>query len=291
MVNREYKDRLFRLIFGDGKYKVNLLSLYNALNGTDYNNLDELEITTIDDCIYMGMKNDISFLIRFTLALYEHQSTWNPNEPLRGFMYFSDLFQKYIENNHLNIYGSKLIKLPTPQYIVFYNGDDSKMPHDEVKLRLSDAFGDSGVADEFEWTATVKNINLGRNRELMEKCHVLEEYSIFIDKIKRYTKEMGNIEDAVDMAVNECIAEGVLADFLISHKAEVMDVCLTEYNEAEVQNAFRAEGYEDGYEEGEDRLADLNKILLDSNRFDDLKRSTYDKVYRKKLMAELLEKN
>jgi hypothetical protein len=231
----------------------------------------------------MGMKNDISFLIRFVLALYEHQSTWNPNEPLRGFMYFSDLYQKYIANNNLNIYGSKLIKLPTPQYIVFYNGDDSKMPHDEMKLRLSDAFDDNSVSGEFEWTATVKNINLGRNRELMEKCHVLEEYSILIDKIKRYTKEKGNIEDAVDRAVNECIAEGVLADFLISHKAEVMDVCLTEYNEEQVQNAFM--------EDGEDRLADLQQVLLDSNRMDDLKRSIKDKAYRRQLMSEFLDKN
>jgi hypothetical protein len=281
LINRKYKDRLFRLIFGDERYKENLMSLYNALNGTEYSDLAGLEITTIDDCIYMGMKNDISFLIRFILALYEHQSTLNPNEPVRGLMYFSDLYQKYISEKHLNLYGSRLIKLPTPQYIVFYNGDDSKMPEDEVKLRLSDAFYDNSVSNEFEWTATMKNINLGRNQELMEKCGILKEYATLVDKIKRYTKEMNAVEEAIDRAVEECIKEGVLADFLIAHRAEVKDVCLTEYNEEEVQNAFK--------EEGEDRMADLNRILLKNKRFDDLERSTNDKAYRKQLMSELLD--
>jgi hypothetical protein len=256
------------------------MSLYNALNNTSYDNLEELEITTIDDCIYMGMKNDLSFLIRFILALYEHQSTLNPNEPVRGMLYFSGLFQKYISENRLNIYGSKKIKLPTPQYIVFYNGDDSKMPEDEIKLRLSDSFYDKSVSNEFEWTATMKNINLGRNKELMEKCKVLKEYATFVDKIKRYTREMNDIEKAIDRAVEECINEGVLADFLIAHRAEVKDVCLTEYNEEEVQNAFM--------EDGEDRLADLQKILLDNHRYDDLNRTIKDKAYRKQLMSELL---
>jgi hypothetical protein len=281
LINRKYKDRLFRLIFGDERYKENLMSLYNALNNTSYDNLEELEITTIDDCIYMGMKNDLSFLIRFILALYEHQSTFNPNEPVRGMLYFSGLFQKYISENRLNIYGSKQIKLPTPQYIVFYNGDDSKMPEDEIKLRLSDSFYDKSVSDEFEWTATMKNINLGRNKELMEKCKVLKEYATFVDKIKRYTREMNDIEKAIDRAVEECINEGVLADFLIAHRAEVKDVCLTEYNEEEVQNAFM--------EDGEDRLADLLKILLDNHRYDDLNRTIKDKAYRKQLMSELLD--
>jgi hypothetical protein len=155
------------------------------------------------------------------------------------------------------------------------------MPEDEVKLRLSDAFYDSSVSNEFEWTATMKNINLGRNEELMEKCGILKEYATLVDKIKRYTKEMNDVEKAIDRAVEECIKEGVLADFLIGHRAEVKDVCLTEYNEVEVQNAFR--------EEGEDRLADLYRILKENKRYDDLDRSIYDKAYRKQLMSELMD--
>jgi hypothetical protein len=273
---------LFRLIFGEEKNKRNLLVLYNAINGTGYDDISQFQLMTIDDCIYMGMKNDIGLLIDFWLTLYEQQSTWNPNTPVRGMFYFSGMFEKYIALNKLNIYGSKLIKLPTPQYIVFYNGMDERMAgKDEVKLRLSDAFGDKSVAGEFEWTATVKNINLGRNKELMEKCRPLMEYATLVDKIRRHNDELGDIEKAVNKAVNECIKEGILEDFLIGHKAEVMDVCLTEYNEVETQNAF--------IDEGEDRLADLYRILKEKKRYDDLDRSMYDKIYRKQLMSELLD--
>jgi hypothetical protein len=235
---------------------------------------------TIDDCIYMGMKNDIGLLIDFWLTLYEQQSTWNPNTPVRGMFYFSGMYEKYIALNKLNTYGSKLIKLPTPQYIVFYNGMDERMDgKDEVKLRLSDAFVDKSVASEFEWTATVKNINLGRNKELMEKCRPLMEYATLVDKIRRYKDELGDIEKAVDKAVDECIKEGVLADFLIGHKAEVMDVCLTEYDEMATINAFKEEAVDD--------VLRLQKFLLDNNRIDDLRRTTYDKEYRDLLISKL----
>jgi hypothetical protein len=292
MINREHKDRLFKLIFGEEKNKGNLLDLYNAINNTDYDDASQLQIMTIEDCIYMGMKNDISLLIDFWLSLYEQQSTWNPNTPVRGMFYFADLYEKYIAVNKLNVYGSKLLKLPTPQYIVFYNGVDGKMDgKDEVKLRLSDAFGDKSVAGEFEWTATVKNINLGRNKELMEKCRPLMEYATLVDKIRRYKVELGSIEAAVEKAVDECIKEGILADFLIGHKAEVMDVCLTEYDEAATQKAFKEEGYEEGYDDGYDSGANamvrLQSYLIENNRLDDLRRTTYDKEYRNLLISKL----
>jgi hypothetical protein len=296
MINREHKDRLFKLIFGEEKNKGNLLDLYNAINNTDYDDVSQLQIMTIEDCIYMGMKNDISLLIDFWLSLYEQQSTWNPNIPVRGMFYFADLYEKYIAVNKLNIYGSRLLKLPTPQYIVFYNGVDGKMDgRDEVKLRLSDAFGDKSVAGEFEWTATVKNINLGRNKELMEKCRPLMEYATLVDKIRRYKDELGSIEAAVERAVGECIKEGILADFLIGHKAEVMDVCLTEYDEAATQKAFKEEGYEEGYDDGygsgydscENTMVRLQSYLIENNRLDDLRRTTYDKEYRNLLISKL----
>jgi hypothetical protein len=271
---------LFRLIFGEEKNKRNLLVLYNAINGTEYDDVSQFQLMTIDDCIYMGMKNDIGLLIDFWLTLYEQQSTWNPNTPIRGMFYFSGMYEKYIAMNKLNIYGSKLIKLPTPQYIVFYNGMDERMAgKDEVKLRLSDAFGDKSVASEFEWTATVKNVNLGRNNELMEKCRPLMEYATLVDKIRRYNDELGDIEEAVNKAVDECIKEGILEDFLIGHKAEVMDVCLTEYDEVATHNAFK--------EEAEDQLMLLYEYLKDNNRLDDWNRSVHDKDLRKKLLSEL----
>ena len=137
-VNKEYKDRLFRFLFGREENKEYALSLYNALNGTSYTNADELEFTTIEDVVYMGMKNDVSFMIQNFMPLYEHQSSFNPNMPLRGLMYFGKLYDRYMEKNHFNRYGKILIKIPTPQYIVFYNGLEE---HEEKEiLRLSDAF-------------------------------------------------------------------------------------------------------------------------------------------------------
>ena len=247
-INREHKDRLFRLIFGKEEYKQNLLELYNALNDTSYNNLDDLKITTIEDVVYMGMKNDVSMLIQSRMALFEHQSTYNPNMPIRGFMYAARLYNKYIEENKLSIYGKTMMKLPTPQYIVFYNGDEEH--EDEEILRLSDAFETTERIEGYEWTARMLNINYGRNKKLMEKCKPLRDYAILIDKIKRYTAEKKSIEEAVNQAVDECIKEDVLADFLRKHRAEVMDVCITEYNEERVLDAIREESYMEGREEG-----------------------------------------
>ena len=242
-INREHKDRLFRLLFGDEKNKSNLLSLYNAINNTHYTDADDLEIMTMQDCIYMKMKNDVSVLLYQVLALYEQQSSWNPNMPVRGFLYFAHLYEKYIEMHKLNIYGSKLLKLPTPQYIVFYNG--SGMKNDEVKLHLSDSFENKSVAEEFEWTATVKNINYGHNKELMENCHILKEYAQFVDKVRRYNKELNDIRAAIDKTIQECIDEGILKDFLSAHRAEVFNVCLTEYDEEIVKRDLREEGIMD----------------------------------------------
>ena len=109
-INSKYKDRLFCLIFGDETKKQNIISLYNALNGTDYSDDEDIKVTTIDDALYINMKNDVSFIIDSYMSMFEQQSTKNPNMPLRGLMYFGNLYDSYIESNGLNIYGKKLIK-------------------------------------------------------------------------------------------------------------------------------------------------------------------------------------
>lgn len=247
MINKKYKDRLFRRIFSDEKNKGHLLELYNELNGTTYSNLQDLEITTIDDVIYMGMKNDVSFLLDSTMSLYEQQSTFNPNMPLRGFMYFSKLYNKYITTRHLNIFSNKLVKIPTPQYYVFYNGKQ-EYP-DKMELKLSDAFQIKKKVG-FEWTATMININYGKNKKLMDHCKILRDYAILVDKIRKYRKENADMEAAVSRAVDECISGDVLAEFLLAHKAEVIEMCLTEYNEEETMAMLREEYKEEGLEEG-----------------------------------------
>ena len=176
---RTYKDSLFRMIFQD---REALLSLYNAINGTCYDQPEELIITTLEDAIYLGWKNDVSFLIQDVLSLYEHQSTRNPNMPLRGLFYISSLFQGYLKANDLDPYSSVLLKLPTPRYVVFYNGTQEEP--DRTELRLSDSFIRKDVEPCLECTALVLNINYGHNKELMKACHKLYEYAYFIQKVR-----------------------------------------------------------------------------------------------------------
>ena len=218
-INPKYKDRLFCTIFGKEKYKRYALDLYNAINGSSYDKVSELEIITLSDAIYMKMKNDVSYLICGTIALYEHQSTINMNMPVRGFMYMGELYSKILKRQKARIYNSSLIKIPTPQYIVFYNGTD-EYP-EKTKQRLSDAFINPRDDNDYEFTATVYNINLGKNKELLESCEPLKGYSFFVDKVRENSRTMDR-EKAVDSAVKECIDKGILYDVLSEERAAVM---------------------------------------------------------------------
>ena len=251
MIRRNHKDRLFVKLFGDPDNKENLLSLYNALNDRSYDDPDELEINTIEDVIYMGRKNDVSCIIDAHMNLFEHQSTYNPNMPLRGFIYIAKLYEKYIEQYELNIYSEKLEKIPTPKYFVLYNGTRD-MP-ERMELKLSDAFMHPDESSGIEFTAIMININYGMNKELMAACSTLEEYAIFIDRVRCYadlSMSAAEIEKAIDRAVNECIKEGILAKFLSMHKAEVTGMILTDYDEEKTMEMFKREYRQDGYSEG-----------------------------------------
>ena len=246
-VNKKYKDRLFRFLFGSKENKEYALSLYNALNGTGYTNADELQFTTIEDVVQMGMKNDVSFMIQDYMPLYEHQSSFNPNMPLRGLMYFGRLYDRYIEKNHFNRYGKALIKIPTPQYIVFYNGLEE---HGEKEiLRLSDAFQTKDKSGGFEWTAIMLNINYGRNGDLMEACKPLKEYAIFVERVRESINRLGK-EQGIRQAIDDCIRDDILREVLSKSKAEVIGMTLTEYDEQEQMQLFKNEGREEGREEG-----------------------------------------
>ena len=243
-INRSYKDRLFKIIFED---KKELLSLYNALTGKNYQNPDELEINTIDDVIYMHLKNDMSFILDDWQNLFEQQSTFNPNQPLRGFFYFADLYKvKYFGKK---IYSTRLLKIPTPQYIVFYNGTTS-MP-DRKELRLSDAFQQPTVQPDIEVVAHMLNINYGHNKELMERCQKLKEYAQFIDIIRHYLKEnkQWSNERAISKAIDDCIQNNILRDILQKERLRVMASILSEFDEVGYKEMIRQEAYEDAYEE------------------------------------------
>ncbi|PNV60921.1 hypothetical protein C0033_16920 [Clostridium sp. chh4-2] len=245
-VNKQYKDRVFRLIF---QRKEDLLDLYNALNDSAYTNPEELVITTLEDAVYLNMKNDVSFLIGDVLNLYEHQSTSNPNMPIRGLFYLSDLYRIYIKHHDLDIYREPRLQLPFPQYFVFYNG--TRKEPDRQELYLSSSFPDRGVKKPaLECTAVMLNINRGNNQQLMERCGRLQEYSFFIAAIRDNLMAGMTIEEAVEQAVDLCIEREILSDILIQNRGDIVNTLLTEYNEEKYLNGLREYERSEGKTEG-----------------------------------------
>ena len=244
--NRKYKDTVFRMLFSDRK---NLLSLYNAINGTAYENPDDLEIVTLENAIYMGMKNDLAFIIDTNLFLYEHQSTYNPNIPLRDLFYISSEYQKLVE--HKSLYSSTQQKVPAPNFIVFYNGTVKK--EDCWTNYLSEAYENLTGEPNLELKVITLNINEGHNKELMEQCQILREYAQYVAKVREFA---GNTElnAAVELAVNECIQNNILAEFLRKHKSEVIAMSIFEYDKEEEEKKLREAEYEAGYDEGKKEI-------------------------------------
>ena len=226
--NRTYKDRLFIRIF---EHKEDLLSLYNAVNGSDYQNPDELEITTLDNAIYMRMKNDISFLIDGYMSLYEHQSTFNPNMPLRDCLYMLQIYQNYIDSQELDLYSSVLLKIPTPRLVVFYNGQEKMRNEEMCILRLSDSYERPEKEPALECRVQVINVNYGKNRDMMEKCPKLYEYSYLVAKIRENQASGKTLEGAISTALEDCLAQGYLTELLTTYKREVTGMLLYEYDE------------------------------------------------------------
>ena len=237
-VNRIYKDRLYKMIFND---KSELLKLYNAINGTHYDDPAMLTITTLDNAIYMTMENDLSFIIDMRLALYEQQSTMNPNLPLRFLMYIADIYSAYVKD--MNIYSSKKLQIPLPSFVIFYNGVQSQP--DKSEFLLSELFHPTTDEPALELKAVMLNINKGHNQELMNACHTLRDYSEYVARIRTYSDELP-FADAVKKAITECIQENILRDFLLKNRAEAKAMSIYEYDEAKTMRMFRDEGYEEG---------------------------------------------
>ena len=261
-VRRDHKDTLFRMIFST---RENLLSLYNAVNRSHYTDAEELEIVTLENAVYMNMKNDQAFLLDMQLNLYEHQSTWNPNMPLRFLIYVAKEYQMLVRNQSL--YASKLVELPTPHFVVFYNGDEERDA--ESVLKLSRSFKQKTDEPELELIAKVLNINLDKKQEVLEACRLLKEYMLLVDKIRRYTSEYKDINRAAEQAVTECIEENILADFLRKNRTEAIEVCIFEYDEKREKELLRkaefAEGEkagrEAGLKEGAERVLKVYRLL------------------------------
>lgn len=239
---RNYKDTLFRMLF---KEKEPLLSLYNAVNKTTYTNVENLEITTLENALYMNYKNDISFVFDFELMLYEHQSTVNPNLPLRNLIYVSKILQGITRDK--NIYSSTLIRLPTPRFVIFYNGTVQK-PSQQI-LKLSDAYEKALDIPELELIITVYNINLGYNPELLNTCHLLGEYAQYVEQVRSFARKLP-LQTAVESAIDYCIQNGYLADFLKKNRAEAIEMSIFEYDEEQHMKFIYQEGYDTGIIQG-----------------------------------------
>ena len=248
-VNRLYKTRIFAMLYQD---KKELLDLYNAISGKHYEDPELLEINTLENAIYMTMRNDLSFLIDFRLSLYEHQSTYSPNLPLRDLFYISDLYSGMVKDE--NLYGIKLVQIPAPQFVIFYNGM-KEMP-DRTVLRLSDAYSVKEENPALELTAVMLNINRGHNEKLKGLCKSLKDYSEYTARVREYADTMP-ISEAVEQAICECIQEGILAEFLKQNRAEAKQVSIYEYDEEKHMRQERETFWEDGWaagiREGEER--------------------------------------
>lgn len=298
-VQRNYKDTVFRMLF---QKKENLLSLYNALNGTDYTNTSDLEITTLENAVYMNYKNDISFVFDFELLLYEHQSTLNPNMPLRDLLYVTRVIQNRIKAE--NLYSKSLVKIPTPRFVVFYNGMDFQP--EQQTLCLSDAFEKQQEHPSLELSVVVYNINFGHNSELLDACHLLKEYAQYVEQVRTFARKMPFAE-AVEQAIGHCIKNGILTDFLSKNRAEVIAVSIFEYNEEKHMKSEREEwreigraegreeglsiGREEGLKTGLDNFSFMLKSLMETGKTEELQRALSDGTYREQLYREYFSKD
>ncbi len=287
--------------------------LYNAMNSTQYDSPENLSVTTLDNAIYLSMKNDVSFLLYDKLMLYEHQSTKNPNISLRNLFYVSDNYSGLTKDK--NLYSSTQISIPEPRFIVFYNGLD-KIPEKSV-LKLSDMYTQrshhntcpcgtgrlrpikyenvSGQVS-LELITQVFNINLGYNKALMDNCRTLHGYAVFVDLVRRYQKTENSLKAAVSKAINDCIANDILADFLKANKAEVLKTSIYEYDEARQMQFEREEGREEGWRAGlaegqqiglaEEQQNGIKNLIETSMEFNSSREDTVKRVSQKYSLAE-----
>ena len=246
--NREYKSDVFSMLMED---KRNALELYNAVNGSDYEDPELVELCRLDNGISLTVRNDAAFVLDMHLSIYEHQSTVCPNMPLRSLIYLSSILQRLVRDS--NIYGGRLVKIPTPRFAVFYNGA-AEQP-EQYEMKLSDAFERPMQDPELELKCRVYNINSGKNAGLMDKCRVLREYMIFVDRVRECHSDNGynDLESAIERAIDRCIEDNVLKQFLTTRRSEVTKMVQLDYTfERQImleREAALAEGIERGKEQ------------------------------------------
>lgn len=252
--NEKYKDSVFRKLFHQ---KKELLELYNALNNSNYTREEDLEIVTLDSSLFLSMRNDLAFILDFRMHLCEHQSTPSPNMPLRDLIYVAQEYKKVVSQKSL--FSEKPIRIPAPRFVVFYNGIN-KQPERQL-LKLSDLYMTSETEPMLELQVLVLNINEGYNTWLKEKCRSMYEYMQYVDRVRYYRNQKEySLLQAIETAIDECIKEGILAEFLSKDRSEAVMISMYEHNEEEEWRKFREAEREYGFELGmEQALYNLMK--------------------------------
>ena len=243
---RCYKDSVFVDLFSeDEKAKENFLSLYNALHNTSLTSAEQLKNVRLDQVLYMTFYNDVSYLIENKIiVLAEHQSTINPNMPLRCLEYISRLYESLFQSKEK--YSRKLLKIPTPEFYVFYNGEEA-YPCDKT-LKLSDAFIEKTTETNLDLTVNVININRQNRHPVLEKCKTIQEYSIFVETVRKWKGK--DPQNGFEKAVEECISNNILREYLKRKTKEVLNMLLAEYDYETDIAVQRAEEREIGFAEG-----------------------------------------
>ena len=224
--NRRYKDSVFVDLFGEDKNaKSNFISLYNALHGTNFDTSTELEQLSLEQVMYMAFRNDVAYLIDGKIiALTEHQSTINANMPLRFLQYAARLYERI--QNPRDRYLRHLKKIPTPEFYVFYNGEEDYP--ESATLCLSDAFITAPEKPSLELVVSVTNINYNKGSRIIRTCKPLEEYTLFIEAVRKHTKL--DSENGFKNAIKECIQNDILREYLQRKSREVMNMLIAEYD-------------------------------------------------------------
>ncbi|WP_428770129.1 Rpn family recombination-promoting nuclease/putative transposase [Treponema sp. HNW] len=224
--NRKYKDSVFVDLFAeDEKAKENFLSLYNALHGTSLTATEDLKNIRLDQVLYMTFYNDVSYLVdNKIIVLAEHQSTINPNMPLRCLEYISRLYETIFESKEK--YSRKLLHIPTPEFYVFYNGEEA-YPSDTI-LKLSDAFIEKSSLPNLELTVKIINVNRQNRHPVLENCKTMYEYTVFVETVRRWKK--ADSQNGFQKAIEECIANDILRDYLKRKTKEVINMLIAEYD-------------------------------------------------------------